>query len=275
VPGLVALTWLSLVSFEPPAPRLDPKPEGAPIEGPARPAELGGAEPPREPEPGIELAPPPELDETETEAETETETEADVATADAEGKQPAIFWPDPGTAPADGTGFFVGGGVLAPTAAIVTWALLRDPSLSSVDRSGIWIAGGGMELVALIAISMGAVRRAKLVKWANAYRVIPTPQGSGLLTLGGLGVTSGLTLIPLGIWVLARGGSNEAGLAMLATGAVTGGVIAPLGLSFGTHRRKLYEQTGGWRRRPIPELTLTPSFSISAQHVHVGLSGRF
>ena len=251
-------------------PVLEDEDSGAPVEGPARPpTHEPDAEPPEPeaPDPEIDFAPPP----------PEPEPDEELAAAPPE-PPPEVSWPDPGPVPSDGAGAIVAGSLLVPTAVGVTWALLSDPRLSKVDQIGIGVAGVGMGGIGLGILGLGIYRRVKIRRWAAAYRVVPTPQGGGLLTLGSLGGLAGLTLAPLGVYVLAQGGNVPVGAGMLAGGLVSLGVVTPLGFVFGLRQAARMRATGGWTRPPlpqVPQVRLRPQLMLGADRLGLGVAGEF
>lgn len=184
------------------------------------------------------------------------------------------LWPDPGVAPHDGSGAFVTAGVMMAVGVLVPLGLLQDPTLTSADRSGIIGAAVGMEVIGALGLGLAISRRVKLVRWAGAYRVQPTPQGGGLLTFGGIAVAAGATLVPLGIWIMARGGGTPQATAMLIGGFASLG-LSPLGLVLGKRYANDYRTTGGWIRRPLPQVTLAPRLLVLPGGFGVSVAGRF
>jgi hypothetical protein len=184
------------------------------------------------------------------------------------------LWPDPGTAPPNGSGAFVTAGAMIPAGVLVPLALLRDRTLSGDARAAIISTGVGIEVIAALGLGIAVSRRMKFVRWAGAYRVQPTPQGGGLLTFGGIALAAGTTLVPLGIWTMARVGSGPDAIAMLIGGSVSLG-LAPLGFALGKRRRDAYLSSGGWYRRPLPPITLTPSVLMLPGGFGVSFAGRF
>lgn len=170
---------------------------------------------------------------------------------------------------------FVTAGVLIPVGVLVPLGLLQDPRLSGDARVSIVVAGVGMEVIGLAGLGLGLHRRMKLVRWAGAYRVQPTPQGGGLLEIGGIALTAGVTLDLLGLWIMARGGSMPQATAMLIGGSAALGLVAPLGLVFGKRRRDAYHTSGGWIRRPMPPLTVAPRLLVLPHGAGLSLAGRF
>jgi hypothetical protein len=239
------------------------------------PPQIEDAEPP-----GIEFAPPPTLEPDllpspgapiEIPPPPEGVQEGPLALTSTDGE---ALWPDPGTAPPDGAGAFVTAAVLIPVGVLVPLGLLQDRTLPPQGRSGIIVAGVGMEIIALAGLGLGLSRRLKLVRWAGAYRVQPTPQGGGLLAFGGIALTAGLTLAPLGFWVMARGGSLPHANAMVIGGAAALG-LAPLGLVFGKRRRDAYIDSGGWIRRPMPPVTVVPRVLVLPRGAGISFVGQF
>jgi hypothetical protein len=224
--------------------------------------------------PGIEFAPAPTLDPDALPIEVPPPPVGVEAGPAVPPPEDPTLWPDPGTAPSNGAGGFVMAGVLISVGVLVPLGLLQDPTLTRADRSAIISVGVGMGLIAALGLGLAASRRVKLVRWAGAYRVQPTPQGSGLLTFGGLALTAGATLVPLGVWIMARGGSSPHATAMLIGGSASLG-LAPLGFVLGKRRRDAYLSSGGWIRRPLPPITLAPRLLVLPGGAGVSLAGRF
>jgi hypothetical protein len=228
--------------------------------------------------PGIEFAPAPTLEPGETSIPAGIEVppppegveEGPVAPMP---EDPSL-WPDPGTAPPNGAGAFVTVGVMVPVGVLIPLGLLQDPTLSGDARAALITTGVGIELIAALGLGIAISRRMKLVRWAGAYRVQPTPQGGGLLTFGGIALAAGATLVPLGAWIMARGGSPPHATAMLIGGSASLG-LAPLGFALGKRRRDAYLSSGGWIRRPLPPITLAPRVLVLAGGFGVAFAGRF
>lgn len=259
-----------------PPPQLS-EPAELPIEGPARPALDPDASENEDEDPGppgIEFAPAPTLDPSVLPIEVPPPPEGVEEGPAALTPGGPTLWPDPGTAPPNGAGAFVTAAVMLSTGVLVPLGLLQDQTLSGADRSGIIGAGVGMEVIAALGLGLAVSRRMKLVRWAGAYRVQPTPQGSGLLTAGGIALAGGLTLVPLGSWIMARGGSGPHAIAMLIGGSASLG-FAPLGILLGKRRRDAYLSSGGWTRRPLPPVTLTPRVLVLPGGFGVSFAGRF
>jgi hypothetical protein len=173
--------------------------------------------------PGIEFAPAPTLDADTLPIEVPPPPEGVEEGPVAPPPDEASMWPDPGTAPSDGSGLFVSAGVMVAAGVLVPLGLLQDPALSADDRGAIIGAGVGMEVIAALGLGLAVSRRMKLVRWAGAYRVQPTRQGAGLLTFGGIALSAGATLVPLGFWIMGRGGSSPQATAMVIGGAASWG----------------------------------------------------
>lgn len=261
------LSWIVLASLglarlgpEPPPPRFDEDTQSlstieGPREGPRPPSESTEAT-------GIEFAPT-------TVGETEdSPTRSDPVVG------PAEVWPDPGVAPANGAGLFMGSSLILASTPLWTAYLLRDPKLTRQDRIAVLVAAGGLGVLAIGGLGLGGYRQAKLRRWATAYRVVPTRQGGALLTLGGVAVALGLTGVPVGVYWLVHGGLVGWGAVASSVGAVSLGV-APLCLYFGSQRRKAYVETGGWVRRPLPRVRLAPRVTFTESGLGVGVAGQF
>ena len=180
-------------------------------------------------------------------------------------------WPDPGTAPSDGNGAFVSAAVLAPSAALMTYLLVRPPIQGDPDDISTIVVGSAMGGLALGLVGMGISRKLKLRKWAIAYRVRPTFQGGGMLAAGGLALNFGLAFTLAG----AFGSNLSYRWPMLIAGLGTLGVLAPPLLIFGKRTRQRYLQTGGWYRPPLPPIPVSMSIQPLRGGVGVGFSGRF
>jgi hypothetical protein len=241
--------------------------------GPPPPQITESAEPP-----GIEFAPAPALEPGVPPTIEVPPPPEDLAGIQEGPATPTLedptLWPDPGTAPASGAGMFVAAGVTIPVGVLVPLGLLQDPSLTDADRIGIIGVAAGMGLIGSLGLALAVSRRMKRVRWAGAYRVQPTPQGGGLLTFGGIALTAGATLAPLGVWIMARGGSTPHATAMLIGGTASLG-LAPLGIVLGKRRRDAYLSSGGWIRRPLPPVTLTPRVLVLPGGFGVSFAGRF
>jgi hypothetical protein len=246
--------WIVLAALMlgPPPPQIS-EPVELPIEDEA-------AEPP-----AIEFAPAPTLEPDALPIEVPPPPEGGEEGPVAPHQDPAL-WPDPGTAPPSGAAAFVTAGVLIPVGVLVPLALLQDPTLTPPDRGGIIGAAVGMELIAALGLGLAVSRRVKLVRWAGAYRVQPTPQGGGLLAFGGIALMAGATLVPLGI--------VKHSTAMLIGGSASLG-LAPLGFALGTRYAKHYHSTGGWYRRPLPQITLAPRVLVLPGGWGISFAGRF
>ena len=95
-------------------------------------------------------------------------------------------------------------------------------------------------------LGMGIHRSLLLRKWAVRHRVIPTAQGSALLTSGTLALLFGLSiLIP---------GATEKSNPAIAVGTVMI-ASAPIQLGIGVMQARRYQRTGGWR---ATQYTLRP-----------------
>jgi hypothetical protein len=272
--------WIVIASLvlgppTPPPPHIS-GPAEAPIEGPAPQGDPSEAEDEAAEPPGIEFAPPPTLEPGPSAIEVPPPPEGHegIQEGPAALTEDASLWPDPGSAPSNGAGMFVAAGVTIPAGILVPLGLLQDPALTDADRVGIIGVAAGMGLIGSLGLGLAVSRRVKLVRWAGAYRVQPTPQGSGLLTFGGIALTAGATLVPLGLWIMGRGGSMPHANAMLIGGTVSLG-ISPLGLVVGKRYRNAYLTTGGWIRRPMPQITLAPRVLVLPGGFGVAFAGRF
>lgn len=228
------------------------------IEGPAPPPEPASAS-----EPGIEFATEP----------PETELDPESAEAQPAGVAGEPTWPTPGTAPPDGWGFITTGAILMPSAALLSWLLLRQGG-SRQDQIAILATGGLLELMAIGGLSMGLYRQAKLKRWTLAYRVVARPQGSGLLAAGGIALNFGVALTAGGAVFLNRG-DVPLGATTLGIGVAGLAVITPLTLYVGSKRRQRYHASGGWYRPPLPTVQLAPRVIVTDTTFGLGVAGRF
>jgi hypothetical protein len=267
-----------------------PNESDRPVEGPMRPpiepdappavdpdaptGELVPPPPTFEPDevPGIEfVVPPPESDEDQHIPEHESPL--------------AATWPDPGVAPNDGNSILVLSGVTLGLTALgfgagLTVGLQRQTPLewllpaTIVPTAGLLaISGGGLYL--------GIKRASAHHRWEVAYRVVGEPQGGGLNVGATFMLLGALFLIPAGAFALDAG-DYQAGAPMIAAGSVAA-VVTPIMYTLAARRKRSYEQTGGWHRRPIPQipgeeeswLEVTPLVAPNYNGVTVGARGRF
>lgn len=236
---------------------------GAPPVDPLNPSSAPLPEPePEPPTPGIEFAVPPPEDEP---------APAEGPRAPAEQQDIDARWPDPGTAPSDGNGAFVSAAILAPSAALMTYLLVRPPIRGDADDISTIVVGSAMGGLALGLVGMGISRKLKLRKWAIAYRVRPTFQGGGMLAAGGLALNYGLALTLAG----AFGSGLQYRWPLLIAGLGSLGVLAPPLLIFGKRTRERYLRTGGWYRPPLPPIPVSMSVQPLRGGVGIGFSGRF
>lgn len=271
----------------------------APSEGPTAPSE--GPAVPTQPAPGsqgdwtgIELAPPPSLPDSTAPGQAQPGQAQPGQAGPPPLANPAQTFPDPGMAPNDGRGVLVPAAtLLGLTAAGVPLVLILGLRNGSNPRA-LWastiVTGTGLLAFSAGGLYMG-IRRARLLRrWAIGNRVIPRPQGNGLLVGGTLALTGGLTLIIGGATLAVRNptGQNPAlAGAMIGVGA---GLTAssPVMFVVGARYRRRYQRTGGWRRKPVPPLppgagvalgppSAVPMFGAQGElvGVGVGLSGRF
>lgn len=217
------------------------EPTSEPTSEPAQP-NLAPVLIPGEESPGIEFAVPP------PEAEAPEPAPAEPSLADQ--------FPDPGVAPSDGVNMLVLGGTtiavtIAAFSAGLTIGLQQNTDLkwllpsTIVPAVGVLaFAGGGLYL--------GITRARAHRRWEIGYRVIGQPQGGGLLVGGSFALLGALGLIPAGV-VMFKNGNIELGAAMLAVGSASA-IATPVMFVVGARNQRRYQQTGGWKRKPIPPL---------------------
>lgn len=258
-----------------------PKPDESPTEPPPESSTEPPPEPPppdlapllipdEEQAPGIEFAVPP------------PESEAPVAAPE----QPlAAQFPDPGVAPSDGVNMLV----LSSTTIALTLVgfsaglaigLQRNVELEWLLPSTI------VPTVGLLAFSggglyLGITRAQAYRRWEIGHRVIGLPQGGGLLIGGSFALLGALGLIPAGAVLLDN--NPQWGAAMIAVGSASA-IATPVMFAIGARNQRRYQQTGGWKRRPIPplpagastsRLELRPMILPLRDGVSVGAGGRF
>lgn len=199
---------------------------------------------PDEEAPGIEFAVPP--------------PEAEPAAEEGPAEDPALFakFPDPGVAPSDGRNMLVLGGTtialtIAAFSAGLTIGLQQDTDLKWLLPSTI-IPAVGVLAFAGGGLYLGIKRAAAHRRWEIGYRVIGYPQGGGLMTGGSFTLLGALGLIPAGV-VMLRNDNLEWGAAMIAVGAASA-IATPIMFVIGARNQRRYQQTGGWKRKPIPPL---------------------
>lgn len=220
---------------EKPEPSTEPKPGEPP------PPNLAPVLIPDEDGPGIEFAPPPPPETEEPEPIVEEPL--------------AAQFPDPGVAPSDGRNMLVlGGTTIALTIAAFTAGLtigLQEridlawllPSTIVPAVGVLAFAGGGLYL--------GITRARAYRRWEIGYRVIGQPQGGGLLVGGSFTLLGALGLIPAGAVMLKE--NTQWGATMIAVGAASA-IACPVMFIVGARNQRRYQQTGGWKRKPIPPL---------------------
>jgi hypothetical protein len=258
-----------------------------PVEGPRPQPREKPTEPPTEPEvpppnlapvlvpdpsgPGIEFAiPPPE------EAEELGPVREEPVYAQ---------FPDPGVAPSDGVNMLVLSGttialtVVGFSAGLII-GLQRETPLEWLLPSTI------VPTVGLLAFSggglyLGITRARAYRRWEIGNRVIGLPQGGGLLIGGSFALLGALGLIPAGAVMV--GTEPEWGAALIAVGAASA-IATPIMFALGVRNQRRYQQTGGWKRRPIPplpagastsRLELRPMILPLPTGLSVGAAGRF
>ncbi|PRP94454.1 hypothetical protein ENSA7_77880 [Enhygromyxa salina] len=183
----------------------------------------------------------------------------------------------------------VSGAYALPLAALgggyYIWKLRNDtpPGVDiKSEVTSIAIAGAGVAVYGIIALSVGGYRNFQLQRWARRHRVVALPQGDGLLMGGSLALFSAVPLIPLGLSLLNS--SNALGVTMLATTIAASAIGGPIMLGIGGRRLRHYHDGGGWRRRApsfvgrgtglsIP--AIQPSILPAARGVTVGVAGQF
>jgi hypothetical protein len=269
-----------------------------PVEGPARPPaptpETPAETPPGEPSavepeltpavippppsfdpndvPGIEfVVPPPVSDENQHVAPHESPL--------------AATWPDPGIAPNDGAAMLVMGGTTAALtllgfSAALTIGLARDTPLEQLLPATI-VPAAGLLAVSAGGLYLGIKRAVAHHRWEAAYRVVGEPQGAGLNVGATFMLLGALFLIPAGAFALDPYNSGP-GASMIAVGSAAA-VATPIMYTVAAHRKRNYERTGGWHRRPIPQipgedesrLHISPLVAPTFGGVTVGARGQF
>jgi hypothetical protein len=265
---------------EPPAPTLSPgagQPDPTASSEPVGPS--AAPEPSEPPPPGIEFAVPPPED------EEPGDPDAPAAMAPAPG---SYQLPDPGMAPSDGVSMLVlSGTTLGLTVVGVTAGLIigleRGVDLewllpaTIVPAVGLLaFAGGGMYL--------GITRARAHRRWEIGYRVIGLPQGGGAMIGGSFMLLTALGLIPSGAVMLDQ--QPEWGAALIAVGSAAA-IASPVMFVVGARNQRRYQQTGGWKRKPLPPMPPTPAGPATSRlelrplilpapgGVSVGAGGRF
>ncbi|MFO7564753.1 MAG: hypothetical protein R6X02_19065 [Enhygromyxa sp.] len=288
--ALSAFVCLSLlpgpaVAAEPPPEGPRPQPVEPPVTPPVEPRPSTDPEPPPpslapvispgEDRSGIEFSvPPPE--EHEQEGVLGPQPELD---------EPVLF-PDPGFAPSDGVDMLVlSGTTIALTligfSAGLTIGLQRQIELewllpsTIVPAVGLLAFGGG-------GLYLGITRARAYRRWEIGNRVIGLPQGRGLMVGGSFGLLGALGLIPAGAFMVD--GNPEWGGTLIAVG-VASAIATPVMFVIGARNQRRYQQTGGWKRKPIPPLPpgangsaaleLRPMVSLLPGGASVGAAGRF
>ncbi len=155
-----------------------------------------------------------------------------------------------GKAPASGGSFLAGGGWLLPMSIGATYLLVlsnrsvQPPPYSSEPY--IITAGVGLGVIGAAMLGMGIHRSLLLRKWGVRHRVIPTAQGSALLTSGTLALLFGLSILIPAV--------TERSTPAIAVGTVMI-ASAPIQLGIGVMQARRYQRTGGWR---ATQYTLRP-----------------
>lgn len=197
----------------------------------------------------------------------------------------AAQFPDPGIAPSDGVDMLVLGSttialtVLGFSAGLVVglqnqveleWLL---PSTIVPTVGLLAFAGGGLYL--------GITRARAYRRWEIGYRVIGLPQGGGLMVGGSFALLGALGLIPGGAFLVDT--QPELGATLIAVGTASA-IATPIMFALGARNKRRYQQTGGWKRRPIPplpagattgRLELRPLIVPLRGGMSVGAGGRF
>jgi hypothetical protein len=246
----------------PPSEPSEPAKIEGPIEGPARPpAAPPGWQEPVDPDaptdtltpppptfdpddaPGIEfVVPPPESEEQQQADEREPPL--------------AATFPDPGHAPNDGIGMLV---LSSTTIALTGVGFGAGLVIGLQNQTPLeWLLPSTLvPTIGLLAFSGGGlylgIKRARSYRrWEIGYRVIGEPQGSGLKVGASFMLLGALGLIPSGAFQL-NSGDAQSGAVMIALGSAAA-VAVPIMFTVAARRTQNYDRTGGWRRRPIPQI---------------------
>jgi hypothetical protein len=265
----------------PPGDPSDPQPGEEPAQPPGdAPAEPGAGEvvpppPTFEPgdAPGIEfVVPPPESDEQQPTTEHESPL--------------AATFPDPGVAPNDGnsvlvlSGTTIGLTVLAFTAGLAI-GLDREVPLAAL-LPGTIIPAAGVLAFSGGGLYLGIKRARAYHRWELAYRVVGEPQGAGLNVGATFMLLGAFFCIPAGAFALDGGEQDEMAASLLAIGGAAA-ISTPIMYTIAARRKRSYERTGGWHRRPIPpipgesesRLQVTPLIAPTFGGLTLGAGGRF
>lgn len=167
-----------------------------------------------------------------------------------------MSFPDPGVAPNDGAAMLVLGGTtlgltLAGFGVGLSYGLRNHVPLEWLLPSTL-IPTVGLLAFAGGGLGLGIQRARAHHRWELANRVIGTPQGGGLNVGASFLLLAALGLIPSGAFALQRG-DTALGATSIALGSISA-VVTPIMFSLGAKRQRDYARTGGWYRRPIPQL---------------------
>lgn len=257
-----------------------------PVEGPARPPvptpetppETPPGEPPAvEPElPPVVIPPPPSFDPGDAPGiefvVPPPEGEAQPVAPD---ESPlAAVWPDPGVAPNDGNSILVLSGTtigltLVAFSAGVAIGLDREVPLEGLLPGAI-IPAAGILAFSAGGLYLGIKRATAYHRWELAYRVVGEPQGAGLNIGATFMLLGALFLIPGGAFGLDRGADVSLSASALAVGSAAA-LVTPIMYTIAARRKRAYERTGGWHRRPIPQIPgpQIPGEEESASRLHI------
>jgi hypothetical protein len=222
--------------------------------------------------PGIEfVVPPPESD-----AQPVAEDESPLAAT----------WPDPGMAPNDGNSILVLSGTtigltLVAFSAGVGIGLDREVPLEALLPGAILPAAGILAFSAG-GLYLGIKRAAAHHRWELAYRVVGEPQGGGLNIGATFMLLGALFSIPAGAFAIDRGDEGPFPTTLLVVGSAAA-IATPIMYTLAAGRKRSYERTGGWHRRPMPPipgeeeswLHISPLVAPTFGGVTVGARGQF
>jgi hypothetical protein len=260
----------------PPAPSPEAPPEAPPGEQPVEPETPGVIPPPPSFDPGgapgIEfVVPPPESD-----AQAVVQDESPLAAT----------WPDPGMAPNDGNSILVLSGTtigltLVAFSAGVGIGLDREVPLEALLPGAI-LPTAGILAFSAGGLYLGIKRAAAHHRWELAYRVVGEPQGGGLNIGATFMLLGALFSIPAGAFGLDRGDDVTLSTSLIVVGSAAA-ITTPIMYTLAARRKRSYERTGGWHRRPMPPipgeeeswLRISPLVAPTFGGVTVGARGQF
>jgi hypothetical protein len=250
-----------------------------PVEGPARPSSNPGweeapteepadAEP--EPPPGI-VPPPPSFEPDAPGIEFVVPPPGETQAVPQPEESPlAAVWPDPGVAPNDGNSILV----LSGTATALTIVAFSAGIAIGLDREvpleallpGAILPAAGVLAFSAGGLYLGIKRATAYHRWELAYRVVGEPQGGGLNIGATFMLVGALFLIPAGAFRIDAGDGDALAVTMIAAGSAAA-ISTPIMYTIAARRKRDYERTGGWHRRPLPPI---PGEEESASRLHIG-----